>query len=815
VPVGALCRSRYANRLLLLSFVLLAACALSSLLSDTRGDAFDIRSIGSGAWSDPATWRPRRRPSSGDRVLIQPEHQVVYDVASADVIRSIAAAGTLTFARDRDTELNVGVVTVFGDEPASDTADLGVLDVHAHSHAPAGLGGGALEVGTPEEPIPAPRTARIRLHYFEGMDRDAAPALICRPGGRMDIHGAPMPRTWLELGRSVSPGDTRVELVEVPGGWRAGDEVVITGSIRDANVIPDSGAHQHATEQRRIVSLDGNALVLDAPAERTHYGSGRFRSEVANLSRTVIVESATPDGVRGHTMYHRYARGSISYARFSGLGKEATLGRYPIHFHRVGDTMRGSSVVGAAIVDSHNRWLTIHGTEYMVVRDCVGFGSVGHGFFLEDGSEVNNVLDRNLGIGAHRGIRMKNQAMPYDDNGGAAFWWANGRNTFVRNVACENDRYGYRYEIQRGRLFSGRLPVRGAGGERAEVDIRSIPIDRFRDNESHTEARYSFSFMATDFHSDGEVPRQSDLERDPNAKRHPHVLRDLTAWQTNYALHVELPRMWIEDVTLDHAVYAVYRPWFEDQVFKNIHIVHSVEPFNRGFDDESVQHGKITVDGLSVEGRADAAFAVIQISDQNLSGDAESHFRNVTVTDEGTPSYLAPKPLIDRGGGPRPAPTTAHGVPIYLHDFFGPGRGAKVVSSAANDFAADGLTYREEKPITGAESRLADIGDIEFPRLLDPRDDQPPATIVTWPRAGLPVRATGGRLVVLGTTSDNEKTSRVVVNGVEAEDIDYNFHRWRATLTDVVPGPLTITATATDEAGNVEQTPHVLAVEVR
>ena len=99
-------------------------------------------------------------------------------------------------------------------------------------------------------------------------------------------------------------------------------------------------------------------------------------------------------------MYHRGSAGSISYAEFRHLGKEGMLGRYSLHFHLCGDTMRGSSVIGASIWDSGNRWLTIHGTNYLVVRDCVGYRSIGHGFFLEDGTEVYNVLDRNLAVQA-------------------------------------------------------------------------------------------------------------------------------------------------------------------------------------------------------------------------------------------------------------------------------------------------------------------------------------------------------------------------------------------------------------------------------
>jgi len=65
---------------------------------------------------------------------------------------------------------------------------------------------------------------------------------------------------------------------------------------------------------------------------------------------------------------------------------------------------------------------------------------------------------------------------------------------------------------------------------------------------------------------------------------------------------------------------------------------------------------------------------LIQISDDNMSGTAESHFRNVKVTnwtgDKG-------RAIVNLGGGPRPTPKTEKGVPIYLHDHFGPGRTAR------------------------------------------------------------------------------------------------------------------------------------------
>ena len=379
---------------------LLSASLLGTVAA---AESFTLQSKGDGAWSEPATWQQSRAPKAGDKVHIRAGHRVRFDSKSSPIIPLIHVEGALVFARDKDTELNVAVLKV-GGRVASRS---GVADVHDHKMRPITA---RLEVGTPDDPIPPEFEARIRLHYLDGLDKSEAPLLTCRPGGRMDFHGAPMSRTWLDLGADAGPGDTMVTLSETVRGWRPGDEIIITGDERDG--VSDE---QFTTEERRIEKIDGTVVTIDRPLEQGHAGAGgKYRCEVANLSRNVIVESADPDGVRGHTMHHRHSAGSISYARFAHLGKKDTLGRYPIHFHLCRDSLRGESVVGVAVVDSHNRWVTVHNTYYMVVRDCVGYGSVGHGYFLEDGTEVYNVLDRNLGVQAYHGNRLPDQALPFD-----------------------------------------------------------------------------------------------------------------------------------------------------------------------------------------------------------------------------------------------------------------------------------------------------------------------------------------------------------------------------------------------------------------
>lgn len=761
---------------------------------------FNLRSVRDGKWSDPKIWQPARVPRAGERVLVAKKTTVEYDVKSDAAIRLVQVAGTLTFARDRDTELNVGLLTIRHDEMGSEAGFACEFEGAEEGPSTPADEWPSLIVGTPEAPIPAEFTARVRLHHLEGLSPDDAPAIACC-SGRMDLHGSPMNRTWVELGDDVSTGDRSVTLAEPVSGWRVGDEVIVTGSKH---------GRDHQTETRRITAIGGTTVTLDEPLEFEHAGTGRFTSEVANLSRNVVIESADPDGVRGHTVYHKFSKGSIGHVRLAHLGKRNILGRYPIHYHLVGDSMRGSSVVGAAIVDSHNRWVTIHGTHYLLVRDCVGFKSVGHGYFLEDATETYNLVDRNLGVQAARGKRLPKQVLTFDPNDGAAFWWSNGRNSLVRNVACENEEYGFRYDMQHSRYFDANLELPDPNGnaETQTVDVRTIPLFRFDGNETHTEGLYGVVVAANgNSQPDSPITSEKSLERyrqidftGPDT-RHPHVVRNLDIWEVHYGFRPHCPSMLIENVTIDRAAYGIYRPCFDNHVYRNLRIANvGAEPFNRGGDDASAQHGTITVDGLTFEsGYGNSSTPLVQLSDVNLSGMAASHFRNITVN---RPDQFADRwPLFNRGVGPRVAPITK-GVPCYVHDHFGPGRHAKVASTAAADLLADGSKYESLPPLTGKEAVVAEVTEVEWPELLDPVDDTPPATMV------LAVHRDGKSLHVRGITHDDGTIESVTVNGRRATSsvIQDGVHEWSVEL----PATETVTASATDAAGNVERRAHVV-----
>lgn len=546
-----------------------------------------VESADSGAWSNAKTWNGGAVPTVGDRVLIREGHQVVYDVASEKIVRSIHVSGTLSFAPDKDTLLNVGLIRV---QPGNQVVEEGfdcdhrpdeknlAKQVAAKDAAQPGFSAiclccqskAALLVGTPDQPIEAAHQATIRLHFVDGMNAESCPAIVVC-GGRMDLHGAPLSRTWVKLGYTTNRRDDAdpphvVKLAEPVTGWRVGDRVIVTAG--------GAAYAKSTTEEAEIKSIDGTTITLAGPLTKSHSGEGDYRAEVANLSRNVVVESAEPDGVRGHTMYHAGSAGSISYAEFRHLGKEGVLGRYNLHYHLCGDSLRGSSVVGASFHHSRNRWLTIHGTNYLVVRDCVGYQSLGHGYFLEDGTEVSNVFDRNLACQAVEAKPLPKQVLPYDKNDGAGFWFANCLNTFTRNVAAECSQYGFRFDAspKNGAYVDGQaygspkepfsltLPVRQPNGQRTPVDIRTLPFVRFEDNESHNHVKWGLNLGQ---HSGGQIG--------PDAET-PFVIRNMKIWQVVGGWGVEMPNVLIDGMTIHDTAYGVRESVYVAQDYRNVRL---------------------------------------------------------------------------------------------------------------------------------------------------------------------------------------------------------------------------------------------------
>jgi hypothetical protein len=769
-----------------------------------------VRTVQSGPWSAAATWEGGKIPSGNVRVLIREGHRVVYDLQAKEPMRSLTISGILSFARDKDTRLDVGLIKIHAGEDCTEEG----FACDAHQPAADGKPQAALEVGTPEQPISAGRTALIRLVYMDGLDKESCPAIVCC-GGRMDFHGTPMNRTWVRLGATAKKGDSVITLSDPVTGWKVGDRIIVTMTgIAPTSGYPHPGSDPKGTttEERIIQAIQGTKLTLNAPLDYEHLGSALYRGEVANLSRNVVVESADKN-MRGHTMYHRHSAGAISYAEFRHLGKPGILGRYALHYHLCGDTMRGSYVIGASIWDSANRWLAIHATNYLIVRDNVGYKSKGHGFFLEDGTEVYNVLDRNLAVGARPAKPLPKQSLAFDQNDGAGFWWANSLNTFTRNVATENGVYGFRYEAMEPLV----LPIQQPDGSHKKTDIRTLPFVRFDDNEGHSQTGLYDVKLGTSSDKDGVGPDT----------KHPFIIRNLLVWNGHYAFDTRMPSVMIDGLRLHNTVYGYRAMNCDNHVYRNITISGrsnvafaavsagpkpSTEPIHRVIHDGGGKMGgklRLTVDGLTFEGiygDGGSGNSLINIFDI-AAIEKIAHFRNVKHDDRISGSkreLLSVTPVVEH-----PPKMPQDVMPVYLHDYYGPGRHAKAVWIHSKHFASDGLKYHEEKLLSGKHygmaTVVAEVGNVEFPKLLDPVDDLSPTTVITHV-----TKLPGGKLQVRGTTADNGTVKRVLVIGQEAKGTSPNFATWEITLDQLPAGAVKLQAHAEDSAGNVEQRPHVL-----
>ena len=344
--------------------------------------------IGDGQWSDPTIWNDGKVPSSGNRVTIKKGTQVVYDVFSEDEIDELTIEGALIFSREVSTNLDVGNVFVSQ--------------------------GGYLEIGTEDRPIPADVRSSIRL--VNSTDGENA----LQVSGEAQIHGYPLKYVYTTLAEDAVKGSTVIRLREGVD-WNLGDHIVITSTTQDPK----------QSEENFIADIQGRTLQLKTPLQFHHDGINPAQAQVALLTRNVVITSKDPK-LRGHTLFLAGAKGSISYAEFSHLGAKGQLGKYPIHFHVVGDTMRGSYVRGASIWNSGNRFITVHSTQYVVLSYNVGYNAVGHGFFLEEGDEVFVEMDHNLGILVNPGKILATDHAP------AVFWIQNPLNSLSNNIAVSS-----------------------------------------------------------------------------------------------------------------------------------------------------------------------------------------------------------------------------------------------------------------------------------------------------------------------------------------------------------------------------------------
>lgn len=412
-------------------------------------DAVEIQSLAAIAksWADPAAWQGGAVPTAATDGTIAAGAVVLLDQAAAKV-RNLLVLGELICA---DQKLGLEAETVM---------------VH-----------GRLECGS--EWSPYQQTFVLTLTGATTVGSPTGKSIEIMAPGALELHGAPR-LAWTQLRANAVIGDTTLYLAD-PVDWQKGDTIVIAPSAYHGDPYAGTLIHEDETATILDVQNSGRDLQLTAPLGFPHYGStstystasGSFtldeRSEVGLLSRNIRIEgdlSSDSSFKGGHLMSMVGSQTHVSGVELFRMGRLGELARYPFHWHLVGDAP-GQYLRNSSVHRSYNRCVTVHGTNQTRVEDNVCHDFVGHGYFLENGSERLNLFDHNLGIRARKPAEADAVPDPLLDksdfrtspasNGPAVFWISNADNTFTRNAAAGSEGAGfwYRQENEAVNAFGG------------------------------------------------------------------------------------------------------------------------------------------------------------------------------------------------------------------------------------------------------------------------------------------------------------------------------------------------------------------------
>eukprot|EP00058_Branchiostoma_floridae_P009863 XP_002595351.1 hypothetical protein BRAFLDRAFT_124938 [Branchiostoma floridae] len=218
-------------------------------------------------------------------------------------------------------------------------------------------------------------------------------------------------------------GDYVINLKDDVSSWQPGDHIVLAST--DYNM-----EQAEEFELLPCQECSSHQVKISGQARYTHFGEISddvdLRGEVGLLTRNIKFQGEVEDSCYGDNfcqyfsydtygghlkILQGYKNVHLSGIELTRMGQQV-VGSYPVHFHMAGDVdevggySRPTYVRELSIHHCFSRCLTIHGTHGLLVQDTVGYDTLGHCFFLEDGVEQRNVLDHNLGLVTRAGTLL-------------------------------------------------------------------------------------------------------------------------------------------------------------------------------------------------------------------------------------------------------------------------------------------------------------------------------------------------------------------------------------------------------------------------
>lgn len=264
--------------------------------------------------------------------------------------------------------------------------------------------------------------------------------------------------------------------------WQPGDQIVVASTDYSMHQAEEFTVHPCPQCTSRQVRIQGRP-------QYAHMGEivegVDMRAEVALLTRNILIYGEMENSCYGRNLcqffnhdtfgghikvFENFSSVHLSHVELRNLGQQREVGRYPLHFHRCGDVDRRGGyreptyVDGLSIHHSFSRCITVHATNGLLVKDTVGYDTLGHCFFLEDGIEQRNTFYHNLGLLTRPGTLLptdRNDSMctsikervfkgytpspSTECKAVSTFWIANPNNNLISNAAAGSQDAGIWY----------------------------------------------------------------------------------------------------------------------------------------------------------------------------------------------------------------------------------------------------------------------------------------------------------------------------------------------------------------------------------
>jgi len=235
--------------------------------------------------------------------------------------------------------------------------------------------------------------------------------------------------SWARLDATISKNSGKTLTLDRAVDWKEGDQIVVTTTdylpgnseqFTIDNISPDGKTitvveeieHIHNGEKYPIKTADRITDGIDRLGLK--FDKAETRAAVALLSRSIRIVSEgndlnspldASDYYGGHTIFRQgFEKIQVQGVEFYQMGQGGRLGRYPVNFRLARKTPSDTYLKDNSIHDSMTRWITLQGTHGVLLERNVGYKSIGHGFYLADGTEIENKFYSNIGIFARAAV---------------------------------------------------------------------------------------------------------------------------------------------------------------------------------------------------------------------------------------------------------------------------------------------------------------------------------------------------------------------------------------------------------------------------